>query len=162
MIRELLQIACLFMIAGCQQQNFSNSAAAVNAEFIGKNIQANKEAAADDKNNPTIIAYYFHRTIRCPGCLEIEETAQRVIEGSFADEIAGEKLIWMPFNLDEPGSEDFEKKFDISTSTLVIARMQDGEVTKFKKLEKVWELVGDESSFAEYVKSEINEYLNDQ
>lgn len=150
------------MIAGCQQQNFSNSAAAVNDEFIGKNIQANKESAVDKNNNSTIIAYYFHRTVRCPGCLEIENIAQRVIESSFVDEIGGEKLIWMPFNLDEPGGKEFEKKFDISTSTLVITRMQDGEVTKFKKLEKVWELVDDESSFAEYVKSEINEYLNDQ
>ena len=150
------------MIAGCQQQNFPNSAAGVNDRFIEKNVRASKETTADDKNNPTIIAYYFHRTVRCPGCLEIEKTAQRFIEGSFADEIAGEKLIWMPFNLDEPGGKEFEKKFDISTSTLVIARMQDGEVTEFKKLEKVWELVGDESSFAEYVKSEINEYLNDQ
>jgi hypothetical protein len=150
------------MISGCQQQNFSNSAAAVNDGFIEKNVRASKETTADDKNNPTIIAYYFHRTIRCPGCLEIESNAQRVIENSFADEIADEKLIWMPFNLDEPGGEEFEKKFDISTSTLVIAKMEDGEVTEFKKLEKVWQLAGDERAFTEYVKSEVDGYLNDQ
>ena len=165
MIIEILQITCFVlavMVSDCQEQNSSNLAIGMKDGSVEKDVRTGKETTAGDKNNPTIIAYYFHRTMRCPGCLEIEANAQRVIENSFAAQITDEKLMWIPFNLDDPGGEEFEKQFDISTSTLVIAKMQDGEVTEFKKLEKVWQFVGDEQAFTEYVKGEVDGYLNDQ
>ncbi|MDD5134523.1 MAG: nitrophenyl compound nitroreductase subunit ArsF family protein [Phycisphaerae bacterium] len=154
------------IISGCK-----DNATSIPVDQIKNNpIEANKSS---EENNPvdtdvkpdegysTVIAYYFHRTIRCPGCLEIEAAAQRVIETRFENQIANEKLMWIPLNLDEPGSEEFEKEFDVSVSTLVIAKVQDGNHTNYKKLEKVWDFIGDPVKFDEYVQTEVKEFLNE-
>jgi len=42
---------------------------------------------------------------------------------------------------------------------VVLARMKDGEIEDWKRLDKVWALVREKSAFAEYVRSEINQML---
>lgn len=168
MKHKLILIACFALAlsaCGCLEQTSSHSAAAVQSGTLTAATTANKESAIinpsahSEENNSTVIAYYFHRTMRCPACLEIESNAQRVIETEFENQIANEKLIWIPLNLDEPGSEEFEKEFDVSVSTLVLAKVQDGNHTKYKKLEKVWDLIGDPVKFNEYVQTEVRQFL---
>jgi hypothetical protein len=153
MIRKIFTITCLtlaVMFSGCQEQNSSNTAVETENRYN------------DAKDDPAIIAYYFHRTFRCPTCLAIEADAAGIIEDNFSQQLANGNLMWIPFNLDDSGGDKFEKDFDISVSTLVVARMRDGKVTEFKKLEKIWQLVGDNQAFSKYVKSEIDGYMNDQ
>ena len=148
-IKILFLTICLIsaiIIFGCKKQGDSNAAS----------------SPAMDGNDTVVIAYYFHRTVRCAGCLEIESNAQRVIESSFAPQIADKKLIWTPFNLDEPGGEEFGKEFDVSVSTLVLAKTKINNHTEYKKLEKVWQLVHDSNAFDAYVKDEVKQFLNEQ
>ena len=142
-IKRLFLTICLVsavVISGCKKQGDSNAAS----------------SPAMDGNDTVVIAYYFHRTIRCAGCLEIETNAKRVIENSFANQIADKKLIWAPFNLDEPGGEEFGKEFDVSASTLVLSKTKN-----YKKLEKVWQLAHDPEAFDAYVKDEVKQFLNE-
>ena len=151
MILRLLQIVCLVSAVfyfGCQEQKASvNSGGMPNQQTIGQT----------DKT--TVIAYYFHRTFRCPTCRAIEANAAQVIEKNFAQELADERLMWLPFNLDDPGGKELEKEFDVSISTLVIAKMKGDNNTEYKKLEKVWELLGDSDRFSQYIIEETKEYL---
>ena len=147
-IKILFPAICLvsaIIISGCEKQGDSNAAS----------------SPAKDGNDTVVIAYYFHRTIRCAGCLEIETNAKRVIEDSFAARIADKKLIWAPFNLDEPGGEEFGKEFDVSASTLVLSKTKNSNHTEYKKLEKVWQLVHDPNAFDAYVKEEVKQFLNE-
>jgi hypothetical protein len=147
-IKILFLVICLvsaIIISGCKKQGDSDAAL----------------SSAMDGNDTVVIAYYFHRTIRCAGCLEIETNAKRVIENSFANQIADKKLIWAPFNLDEPGGEEFGKEFDVSTSTLVLSKTKNGNHTEYKKLEKVWQLAHDPNAFDAYVKDEVKQFLNE-
>ena len=171
MFIRMLQVFLLttgIIFSGCQKQNTAISPAANNTQVpiennnISKPVDADKIATDNSKQKSKIVAYYFHRTFRCPTCLAIEANVARTIEDNFQQQMVEENLMWVPFNLDDPGGEKFEKQFDISVSTLVIAKMQDNEVAKFKKLDKVWQLVGNNQAFSEYVKSEIQEYLNDK
>lgn len=141
MTRQILILFLLYCIfaTGCQNGVSSNSAA----------------------NEQTAVAYYFHRTMRCPTCLAIEVNAQRVIKSSFAEQIAANKLMWIPYNLDEADGDQLEKEFDVSVSTLVLAKMQDGNHTNYKKLEKVWDFIGDPVKFDGYIKSEVEKFLNE-
>ena len=131
MIRKIIPIACFVLaisISGCQEHASSDSAvdiehSSIEATYVGEKNNTVDTAKSPDENSSTVIAYYFHRSVRCPGCLEIEAKAQQVIENSFANQIADEKLIWTPFNLDDPGGEEFVKEFDVSASTLVLSRM---------------------------------------
>jgi hypothetical protein len=169
MARKIIPIACfvlVWLLSGCQDNVSVNSVNEVKHDSVETNQSSEENKTADtaallDKNSSTVIAYYFHRTMRCPTCLAIEANAQRVIETGFADQIADEKLMWIPFNLDEPGGEKFEKLFDISASTLVLAKVQNGNHTEYKKLEKVWEFIGNPMKFDEYVQTEVRRFLNE-
>jgi len=109
----------------------------------------------------TVVAYYFHRTIRCPTCIAIEQNAAEVITNRFKEQLANQRLVWLPFNLDDEAGSQFEKEFGISGSTLVVAEIRDGNFVRFKKLDKVWELIGDVDAFHAYVRNEVKEYLNE-
>ena len=153
-------------MSGCQGHDLSNPAVRMKNKSI-ESVRVNEESnAADtaktqDKNNPTVTAYYFHRTMRCPTCLSIEANAARVIEDYFPQQIADGTLTWIPFNLDEPGGEEFEKEFDVSVSTLVLAKMEDGNHTEYKKLERVWDFIGNPVKFDGYVQKEVKLFLDE-
>jgi hypothetical protein len=147
-IKILFLSICLVsavMIFGCKKHGDSKTAS----------------SPAGDGNDTVVIAYYFHKTIRCVGCLEIESAAKQVIENSFPKQIAEQKLIWVPFNLDDPGGKEFEKKFNVSGSTLVLSKAKGGDDTQYRKLEKTWELISDQNDFDAYVRNEVQQFLNE-
>lgn len=117
--------------------------------------------AASEANSSTVIAYYFHRTIRCAGCLEIEAVARQVIETRLAEPLSHATLMWIPFNLDEPGGKEFEKEFDVHGSTLVLTREQNGHRTKYKKLGKTWDFLQQPAALEEYIRKEVEAFLNE-
>jgi hypothetical protein len=122
------------------------------------------KVSGQQKGNPaasTVMVYYFHRTVRCVTCLSIEANVAQVIEDNFHQQMADGRLMWMPFNLDDPGGKEFEKEFEIAGSTLVVARTDDNRV-QYKKLEGVWQLLGDPERFSEYVTDEIGKFVNDE
>jgi hypothetical protein len=171
-IKILFLAICLvsaIIIFGCKKQGNSNSVSESKSDTAKETVQANQnaidsnamESLVRDENDTTVIAFYFHRTIRCAVCLEIEANAKRVIENSFANQIADKKLIWAPFNLDEPGGEEFGKEFDVSMSTLVLSKTKNGNHTEYKKLEKVWQLIRDPEDFDAYVKDEVKQFLDE-
>ena len=155
------------IVSGCQEQSISNSVSEMKSDSAKKTIPASRNAiafnaatsSAKKEKDTIVIAYYFHRTIRCPACLAIETNAGRIIEENFSQQIADGSLMWLPFNLDHPGGEEFSKKFDISVSTLVITKIKEGNLIEYKKLEKVWQLLEDKEGFSKYITEEIIEYL---
>ena len=67
----------------------------------------------------------------------------------------------MPFNLDDPGGEEFEKELDITISTLVLSKITNGNHTEYKKLEKVWDFISEPVKFDDYVQTEVRQFLNE-
>jgi hypothetical protein len=68
----------------------------------------------------------------------------------------------MSFNLDDPKGDEFRREFDITTSTLIVAKRVDADHIEFEKLDKVWQLLGNPDGFSEYVTDRINKFLNDR
>jgi hypothetical protein len=108
---------------------------------------------------PVLIVYYFHRTIRCPSCLRIEEWAKEAIEGRFANELANGIVEWRAVNIDSPESKHFERDYELTAQSLVLVRMKDGQPAEWKNLKAVWELLGDYGRFTEYVQTEVSSFL---
>jgi hypothetical protein len=124
-------------------------------------IKTDQTAILSYKNDPTVIAYYFHRTTRCSTCLAIEANAGSVIKVNYPQYIAEGTLIWKPFNLDDKGGEELRKQFDITSNTLVLAKIYDDKLVRYKKLEDVWKLIGNPEGFSDYVTTEIDKFMND-
>ena len=88
--------------------------------------------------------YYFYGNHRCATCNRMEELTKKAIK----DKGVSYKAV----NLDEPANEHFVKDFQLDSRVVVIQR----EGT-YKKMDKVWDLVGDEEAFIAYIQSGLKD-----
>lgn len=133
----------------------SNSDTKKDVAYTATDADDRSAATADAK----VIAYYFHRTMRCPTCLSIEQQAREAVETAYSEELNSGKLEWHAVNIEEEGNEHFESDFALSSSSLVLVQMDGDDVAAWKNLERVWELVEDPLGFQEYVWNELTELL---
>lgn len=123
-----------------------------------ESVPDSKEAAAGKRN---VIAYYFHRTQRCHTCLTMEAYARAALDEGFTDELESDGLQFRSVNVDEKANEHFVNEYDLYASALVLVDMEGHEVKRSKKLEQIWDLVGDELNFKTFVRDETMAYLED-
>ena len=106
-----------------------------------------------------VVAFYFHRTVRCQSCLAIEDISRQAIEAGFIDALGEGKLEWRPLNLDESENAHFEKDFELTTQSLVLARIQGAKTIEWKNLKDVWKLLENPFALERYVHDEVAGYL---
>jgi hypothetical protein len=106
-----------------------------------------------------VIAYYFHGTARCRTCRTIEAYSKETLEAVFQEELGSGLLEWRVLNIEDPANEHFVQDYQLQTRTLVLADLKDGEVIRWKNLQKVWELVRDKEEFVDYIEEETLAYL---
>lgn len=136
--------------------------AATTAPGRGDTLEAAAEPAtsAAAEAPRRFVAYYFHRTARCPTCLSIEEQSRAAIELGCGDELSAGRLEWHAANIEQPGNGHFEQDFDLRAQSLVLVETAGGRVTRWKLLPRVWELVEDPYAFQEYVMTEVALFLS--
>jgi len=97
---------------------------------------------------------YFHRTVRCPSCLTIEDWAKSAV----APDVEAGRVTWQALNLDEPANTQFEDRYGLMAQSVVVREMKAGQETRWKNLEKVWDLLEDEAAFTKYVQDEVRAF----
>ena len=136
----------VFMVAQGERGGEAGSAALVPAGGAGE---------------PAYVVAYFHGNKRCNTCLTIEKYARNTVEEAFADELTSGRVAWRVLNYEEPENASFARDHEIAFQTLVVFEMDGTEPGRWKKLDKVWDEVGSEFSFYEYVQSEIRAFMNE-
>jgi hypothetical protein len=114
-----------------------------------------------EEPNQLVIAYYFHGTQRCVTCRTIESFAEESLRTEFSGELETGKLAWRPVNVDTPENEHFIQDYELSTRSVVLVEMLDGEQKQWKSLTRTWELVRDKPSFVAYIQQETREFLGE-
>ena len=112
----------------------------------------------NERQSPVLVAYYFHGTSRCPTCLKMEKYAREAIEESFDGDVQSGRVQWQAVNYDEPANEHFVKQYELFASALVLVSGQ-ADVQRWQKLERIWDLVGDEQAFKNYVIDEVKNMM---
>lgn len=105
----------------------------------------------DAATNEGICVYYFHRTLRCQTCLAIEALARQAVQQTFRDALADGRMSWRSINIEVEGNEHFERDFSLQTQSLIVAELSNNVCVRWKLLSEVWDLVGSEPAFTEYV-----------
>lgn len=108
---------------------------------------------------PHVIVYYFHGTMRCQTCLDIESWSASALEAIFRAELETGTIEWYPMDIDEPANEHFWNDFELSCNSLVVVRMKNGERTAWKNLERIWDLAEDREALEQYVQREVGAIL---
>ena len=122
-------------------------------------------AASSANTNPAnapkhhIIAYYLHGNTRCPSCIKIESFADAAVHERFAPELEDGRLEWRVVNYEEPGNEHYWQDFELEVKTVVLQDLACGEPVRFKRLDRVWDLLDDEQAFGDYIEEEVRQYL---
>ena len=117
------------------------------------NAPAQKAPAAQSKS--FIAAYYFHGNFRCATCKKIEQYSREAIELNFAQQLKSGALVFQPINIDEPENQHFVQDYQLVTRSLVLVKYENGKQTAWKNLPAVWQNVGDQQAFFNYVKTEV-------
>lgn len=123
-----------------------------------------QEPLVEVKNTPVstkhqYIAYYFHGSARCQSCYKIEKYTTETINSKFANELKDGKLSMQVINVEEGMNNHFVKKYSLNTKSVVLSEVNEGKEVKWKNLDKVWELLGDQPQFTTYIESELRAFL---
>ncbi|MFH1108203.1 MAG: nitrophenyl compound nitroreductase subunit ArsF family protein [Planctomycetota bacterium] len=113
---------------------------------------------ANEKQSPVLVAYYFHGTFRCPTCLKMEKYAREAVEETFDGDVQSGRVQWQAVNYDEPANEHFVKQYKLVASALVLVSGR-ADAQRWQKLERTWDLVGDEPAFKAYVIDQVTSML---
>ncbi len=129
-------------------------AAIVALASAGLGAAADEAVPAAAAAGPTdgVVAYYFHGTMRCATCRQLEAFAEEAITEGFPDELASGRLAWRAVNTDQPENAHFVDDFQLTAKAVVLVSYQDGKVARFENLTRVWQLVRDRDAFLAYVR----------
>ncbi len=133
----------------------------------GADARASNEPRDADENKDgsggspvdELIVYYFHGNARCVTCRKIEAYAEEAVRTNFADEIASGKVKWRAVNVDQSENAHFIEDYRLVTRSLVLVGMENDVQTKWKNLDKVWQLVRSQTEFSDYVVKNTREFL---
>ena len=120
----------------------------------GGSIVTTTETDADTVENGLVV-YYFHGNVRCPTCRAIEKQSHDTVSADFAAELDRGQIVWKALNYEQPAGESLQKKFEVIAPVVVLARMKDGQMGEWKRLDRVWLLVDEEPAFRKYIHAEI-------
>ena len=105
------------------------------------------------------VAYYFYGDFRCDNCKKIEQYSREAIEKYFADQLKTGELVFKVINMDRPENQHFIQDYQLYTRSLIIAEFKGSTQLKWKNLAEVWNYLDDPEAFYDYVKTEIQTYL---
>ena len=112
------------------------------------------------ENTPSVVAYYFHTTLRCPSCQKIQQFTEEALKKGFPQELASGKLVYEFVNVEDPGNEHFIKDYGLYTKSVVLSVRDNGKEVGFKNLDKVWQLLNNKEKFISYIEDEVKESLS--
>lgn len=121
----------------------------------------NHVSAQDTKDEPPkqVIVYYFHGNFRCFSCHRIEQYTKEAVEQYFNDELKSGKLLFKPINVEEKENQHFVKDYQLYTKSVIVSLIKGGKEVKYSNLTNVWDYLGNKQKFYDYIKNEVNKYL---
>jgi len=115
--------------------------------------------ASENLKPDMLIVYYFHRSIRCTGCVNVEEAAFEAVSEDHSDDVDRGVLEWRSIDIDEPENKHFEIEFNLFYQELLFVEMHNNSVAKFESIAKVWQHWNNKTRARNVVNELIDEWL---
>jgi len=114
-------------------------------------------AESESESPCWVDAIYFHNTLRCYTCKNIEAAAKAVLEVEFADELADGRLRWSAVNMEK--ERQYVDQYDLVMPTLILVRSIGNAQQDWVALDETWSLIRHESRFSAYVDDSTRAFL---
>ena len=114
------------------------------------------ESKQKDNSSTKYIAYYFHPTARCEGCLNMESFLEELIDTKYSKE----GFIFTELNIEDKENQHYRKDYDLKFSSVILAKYEGDKQSKWKNLDSVWSFTEKKEEFFRYTEKEINQFIN--
>lgn len=116
-------------------------------------------AAFAGQHDDKLIVYYFHRTVRCPSCMLLEELTRYAVRSGFSAQIKTGQIELKVINIDEPDNSWLEEHYNLQFQSVVLSEVVNGDEMRWKNLARVWDYLHEEDRFMDYVQKEIRVFI---
>jgi len=69
--------------------------------------------------------------------------------------LSKKNLEWKTVNVEESGNEHFNNDYKLYTKSVIVSTMKDGKEISWKNLDRIWQIIHDETKYREYIKNEV-------
>jgi len=111
---------------------------------------------SQNKEHTDII--YFHATVRCEGCLRIEDFIQKSVHYAFEKELFDSSITLKSLDFLQPENEHFQNDYKFNVQSLILSKKINGKEVAWKNLDSIWDLDGDFGKFESYIEREIRNF----
>lgn len=110
----------------------------------------------------TAVVYYFYTNTRCSSCKTIEAYTREAVEKNFTAGYNGWKVVFKGVNVEDEPNAHFVQDYFLDSKSVVVRKFSGDKPLKWRKLEKVWRLLGDKEAFVNYVTGETHKLLDEK
>ena len=168
----LLMLCSLILLSGvgCNRGTKSTATAGtVSAERVAAEGGQSAGTGGDQGNvasvqaggDTQVLVTYFHTTFRCPTCIQLEKYSRETVERDFAKEIGENRVAFRSVNVEESENEHYVKEYNLYTKSLVVSLTRNGQEIRWKNLPDIWKHVRNRERFEQYVREEVQAFLQD-
>lgn len=125
----------------------------------GRTATERRQAMTQTDPERLVLITYFTSDQRCPTCLRIEKQTRDAIQRGFAAELAAGRIRFQTVNFDRPENKHFIADYGLAFKTVVVSENHQGKEVRWRKYDKVWDLVGQSEAFAAYLQEGIRMHL---
>jgi hypothetical protein len=127
--------------------------------MLGKNATESRDSESEISSTDNYVAvYYLHSTFRCETCNQIEAMTRDLLEREYRAAMENGDIHWR--EIDFMKNTAMAKQFDVAASCVVVARIRNGHIDDYQRLDDVWTLLNDRAAFDNYIRIAIETYLN--
>lgn len=118
------------------------------------------EAAPPKTAQKTAVVYYFYTTARCYSCNLIEKYTKEAVARHFAQPYNGWRVEFKALNLDDEANVHFTRDYWLNSKSVVVQKFEGDRPLNWGMLKSVWQLLGDQEKFMDYVAVETRKVLD--
>ncbi len=124
--------------------------------------ETRKEALSVPEKGRFLGIYYFLMgKTRCSTCLTMEAFSREAVETRLGGEKERGRVGFAVADTESPPFRHYKEEFRLPSTSLVLALYEDGELLRFKNLNRIWRLVRRKKEFLDYVEREARDLLGE-
>ena len=110
---------------------------------------------------PDYAVYFFYNDIYCTTCEKLENYALQAIQVHYADELKLGLLQWRTLDMTAPENKHYVVDFGLYSKSIVLLAFNDGELTRFKNLEDIWDRIDNQEDYAQYIRTSLETFMHE-
>jgi len=108
------------------------------------------------------VVYIFVTSTRTGFSIIVETYTRDTITETFPRRLASGEVVIATVNTDEGLYHHFIDDFELTEKSVVLCKIRGGEITEWKKCDRMWHFIKDEPGFKDYISTEAVAFFGEE